>query len=442
MTTIPNKQIHIIAGGTSLPIAPHLSICAEAFGTVGHQLKALCEDLIPQMDTTLHLTRMAGGGDGAPRSNSDVEHLLKKLVSDTTTRVIIMPVALCDFEPQWFVQKDKSFLPRNKDVPRIRTKDGEVLMKLVPAKKLLPTIRNGGPDHDWPVRKDIFLVGFSTTADANETIMYRRGLEKLKNAGANLILANDIHTGAHCVIAPEETFYHLTHDRRGTLQGLVEMIALRTHLTFTRSSVVAGEPISWFDARVPHNLRRVVDHMIARTAYKAVGGKTAGHFAVKVDDTTFLTSRRKSNFNLLEKTGLVLVTTDAPDTTMLYGSESVTAYGGKPSVGGQSQRIVFKDHPGYDCIVHAHIPMRPGSLVPVRSQREYECGSHECGKNTSNGLKEFAPGLKAVMLDGHGPNIVFKRDVSSDTVIKFIEDNFDLTQKTGMQAWDGVGEGA
>jgi hypothetical protein len=267
--------------------------------------------------------------------------------------------------------------------------------------------------------------------------MYRRALEKLKNAGANLMFANDIRTGACFVVAPEETYYHMTHQRDEALKGLVEMVMLRTNLTFTRSSVVAGDPVAWSDARVPENLRAVVNHMIMRGAYKPFGGKTAGHFAVKLDDTHFLTSRRKSNFNDLEHVGLVEVTTDSPDSTMLYGSEWVYARGGKPSVGGQSQRIVFRDHPGYDCIAHAHVPIKPNSAVNVVSQREYECGSHECGKNTSNGLVEMAPGIKAVMLDGHGPNVVFGRSTPAADVIAFIEENFDLTRKTGMQSWDG-----
>ena len=64
------------------------------------------------------------------------------------------------------------------------------------------------------------------------------------------------------------------------------------------------------------------------------------------------------------------------------------------------------------------------------SQREYECGSHECGRNTSRGLKKFG-NLSAVYLDQHGPNIVFHRSIDSQEVINFIEANFDLELKTG-----------
>jgi hypothetical protein len=39
--------------------------------------------------------------------------------------------------------------------------------------------------------------------------------------------------------------------------------------------------------------------------------------------------------------------------------------------------------------------------------------------------------LKAVMLNNHGPNIVFNKNTDPQEVIDFIERNFDLSQKTG-----------
>jgi hypothetical protein len=132
---------------------------------------------------------------------------------------------------------------------------------------------------------------------------------------------------------------------------------------------------------------------------------------------------RKTNYNQLEE--LVLVHAN--------GDNEVWSQGGKPSVGGQSQRIVFKEHPGMDCIVHFHCPPKPTAKLSVRDQAPYECGSHECGKNTSAGLREEEAGIKCVYLDNHGPNIVFNRNIDPERVIKFIEENFDLTKST-----DGV----
>jgi hypothetical protein len=244
----------------------------------------------------------------------------------------------------------------------------------------------------------------------------------LKGASCNLVLCNDIKTRLNMVITPEEARYHETTDREEALRGLVEMAYLRSQLTFTQSTVVAGERVSWSSAEVPSALRAVVSYCVGRGAYKPFNGATVGHFAAKIDDQNFLTSIRKSNFNDIETNGLVRIKTDGPDT--------VLAFGAKPSVGGQSQRIVFKDHPDCDCIIHFHCPIKDGSQVPTASQREYECGSHQCGKNTSDNLKKFG-NLYAVYLEQHGPNIVFNRNINPQEVIDFIEANFDLSDKTG-----------
>jgi hypothetical protein len=196
----------------------------------------------------------------------------------------------------------------------------------------------------------------------------------------------------------------------------------RSKLTFTRSEVKPGSTISWtHDSRIPDTLRTVVNHCIKRGAYKPFEGKTVGHFAVKVADDQIVTSIRKSNFNELDKTGMVLIETVGPN--------QVVAHGAKPSVGGQSQRIIFEEHPDLDCIVHFHCPLRSPGAVSTRPQRPFECGSHECGKNTSDGLEAYGS-LKAVMLDQHGPNIVFNRDIDPNVVIDFIETHWDLERST------------
>jgi len=117
--------------------------------------------------------------------------------------------------------------------------------------------------------------------------------------------------------------------------------------------------------------------------------------------------------------------------------DEVIAHGFRPSVGGQSQRIIFKEHPELDCIVHFHCPVKEeykDKVVPVKEQWPNECGSHQCGKNTSNGLKEVDVNghkISVVYLDDHGPNIVFNRSVPAESVIGFIDKHFDLGQKTG-----------
>lgn len=404
-----NKRVHIISGGTINKVRPHFALAAPAYGSVGRVLEKLAQEQFPTMDVILHQTRMAGGRRNL-ETVEDVARLVEGLKDDPLTKVIIMSAAIADFEGTVNVPSG-----------RLKTSDGDLTMQLTPSKKIIDGIRNI-PNKGGAVRKDIFLVSFKATAGATGQEQYESALHNLKRSSSNLVFANDVENHRMMVVTPEEARYHETTNRHEALRGLVEMTELRSHLTFTRSTVIAGEPVSWSSSLVPDSLRKVVDHCIHGGAYKLFHGATVGHFAVKLDDTTFLTSRRKTNFNRLDEIGLVRIETDGPD--------SVVAYGSKPSVGGQSQRSIFKEHPGMDCIAHFHCPIREGSSVPIVSQREFECGSHECGQNTSRGLSQFGA-IKAVYLDQHGPNIVFPRDIDPQIVIDFIEANFDLTKKTG-----------
>lgn len=408
------KRIAIIGGGTISHVRSHLAIASLAYGTTARRLEKLCQEIIPEMATDLYLTRMAGGNHPffahVPRleTNEDVRRLTEQLVSNTAVKIIFFNAAMVDWNLQVLDgQTNGKYQPR----PDKASYHHRGLLKR--ADKVIESIRSE--------RKDLFLIGFKQTEDLTEDEQYIKGLELCKTASCNLVFANDVVNHRNMVITPEEARYHVG-ERFKALRGLVTMAKLRSHLTFTRSTVVSGEPVAWDSDLVPSSLRTVVDFLIGQNAYKPFQGATVGHFAVKIDDNTFLTSQRRTNFNDLAEIGLVKVETDGPDT--------VVAYGSKPSVGGQSQRLVFKEHPGNDCIVHFHCPIMEGSDVPVRSQYEFECGSHECGKNMSDGLKDYGY-LKAVYLDEHGPNIVFNRDADPNEIIGFIVKNFDLTKKTG-----------
>jgi hypothetical protein len=340
-------------------------------------------------------------------TNEDVERRIDEVIADDQTKIIFFSIAMCDFKACLDGKESDKYAPRPSSKCTHR-------LTLIPTEKIIQKIRKE--------RKDIFLVGFKSTAGLTEDEQYIAGLNLCKEASCNLVLANDTKTRVNMVITPEEARYHVTTNRTEALEGLVEMTSLRSHLTFTRSTVISGQSVPWNSYRVPVTLRAVVDHCIERGAYKPFRGATVGHFAHKIDETTFLTSIRRTNFNDLSETGLVEIETDGPDTVMAYGS--------KPSVGGQSQRIVFHEHADYDCIVHFHCPIKEGSEVPIASQYEFECGSHECGQNTSNNLKKFG-NLSAVYLEEHGPNIVFNKNIDPREVMQFIDDNFDLSKKTG-----------
>lgn len=414
------KKIYILGGGTYFHVRNHLSISVPAFGKTAKAIKALMDSAITvgglsgEYETHLVLTQMADSNSKLV-TNDDVAKFIDQLVLDPSTAGIVFNVALVDFEGE--IDGVKS----GKYAERLQSRAGEVTMKLTPAEKIVGRIRK--------TRKDIFAVGFKTTCNADDVTQYSRGLKLLKDNSLNLVLANDTGTRQNVIIAPEESRYCVTKDRNEVLVFLVKMFIARMQCSFTRSTVVDGDAVPWNSPLIPENLRVVVNHCIDAGAYKPFQGKTVGHFAVKSDDSTILTSIRKSNFNNLDKTGLVKIESSGPD--------SVVAHGFKPSVGGQSQRIIFKEHQGLDCIVHFHCPVKDNApdLIPHRSQWQNECGSHECGQNTSDGLQQFNLGdgqrVKAVFLNDHGPNIVFSRSTDPQKVIDFIDRNFDLGAKTG-----------
>lgn len=401
------KNIHIFGGGTVAHIANHFAVCAPAYGNTAEQIEKIIWDYegFDNADTRLELTKMAGG---RLETDEDIAARTEELKKDPNTKIIFFNCALVDYKPT------RSF---DKHSHRIDTrKHPKIAVDFTAAEKIIPNIRTG--------RKDIFLVGFKTTCGATKQEMYERGLRLCKEGSVNLVLVNDTKTRWNMIVTPEEAAYHETDDREEVLRQLVDMTYYRSQLTFTQSTVIAGEPVKWSDSRVPESLRTVVNYCIKGNAYKVFNGGTVGHFATKLSDTEFLTSIRKSNFNNLEDIGLVYVKTDGPDT--------VLAYGAKPSVGGQSQRIIFREHEGYDCVVHFHSPLKEIHVDPIMvvSQREVECGSHQCGRQTSKYLKQFG-NLKCVMLDKHGPNIIFNKNIDPQEVINFIDRNFDLTKKTG-----------
>lgn len=405
-----NKKVVVLGGGTVVHVANHFAIGMMAYGNTARRIAQLHAG--GKLDVVTHLTKMAGGA--SLETNEDVSKLVDDIVADESVKIVYFNVAMSDFVPTKLSSNGEvSRQGFGKYEQRLSSKF-EYELSLSPAEKVLKKIR--------AKRKDIFLVAFKTTCGATENEQYIAGLNLLKQNSCNLVLANDTKTRTNMIITPEEARYHVTTNREQALENLVEMTLLRSHLTFTRSTVVAGIPVAWDSPLIPATLRKVVEHCVARGAYKVFRGATVGHFAFQLSPTQFLTSIRKSNFNDIAKHGLVLIKTDGPD--------SVIAYGAKPSVGGQSQRIVFSEHPEYNCIVHFHCPIRSGSLVKTVSQREYECGSHECGQNTSNGLTQFGP-LSAVYLENHGPNIVFHDSIDPQLVVKFIEENFDLEGKTG-----------
>lgn len=414
------RTVNIFGGGTFSHVRAHLALAAPAFGETARRLSKIMgvvEGADPERrEVRLHLTKMADHTSTLV-TNEDVDARITTLLADPATGTIVLNAALCDYDGM--VTGDLVG-HSGKYAERLRTDGGDRMMRLTPAPKLLSNIRKE--------RKDVFLVAFKTTAGATPEQQYSRALHLLKANSVNLVLANDLITRHNMIVTPEEFHYDYGEDRTTALVELAYMTSRRSRNTFTRSTVVSPDAYPWDGDAVPANLRAVVEHCIARGAYKPFRGATVGHFAARIPgDQTLLTSRRKDDFNFLPERGMVLCD---------YGDgDTVSARGGKPSVGGMSQRIIFREHRDKDCIVHFHSPLRPDAPDAERiggaEQQWVECGSHQCGQQTSDTLTEVFPGIAATHLRGHGPNIVFSKDVPAERVIQFIEANWALEEKTG-----------
>ncbi len=435
------KKIHVLGGGTLFHVRPHLALSAPAGGKTARAIARMItywpNPLFEGMEVCLHLTKM-GSPDSKIETNSDVEKLVEKIVADPESKMVFFSVAMCDFEG--FIKDTSSSGSRmdfdgivytntdsGKDQPRLQTrqtdgKSASYLMSLYPAAKIISKIRE--------TRKDIFLVGFKTTAGATEDDQFDAGLRLCKEAHCNLVIANDVHTRVNMIITPEQARYSVTTDRERVLSDLVEMAGLRSKGTFARCKIEEGELVEFGSEEVPEALRKVVSFCVEKGAYQPFNGKCVGHFAVRKPDGSVLCSIRRSNYN----DGIKLV-------RMITLNERETiAYGARPSAGSRSQWIMFNKNPDLDCVVHFHCPLKRGSFLSTRVQRNFECGSNECGYNTAAGLVPVSDDgmIYAVMLDNHGPNILFNSNVDPERVIAFIDENFDLSKTTRGYTTDKV----
>ena len=407
------KKIAIIGGGTFAPIRNHLALCAPAFGTTADNLGLLIDEVsrelkMGQQDVRIHKTAMAGGHREF-RTNEDVSGLLDELISDENVGTIILNVAFCDFEP---IDELAGF-----HGPRLKTSLGNRILHIRPSDKIIDKIRR--------VRPDIFLVGFKTTTNASTNEQFLSGLKMMKRSKCNLVLANDTVTRQNMIITPEESKYCITEDRNKVLTELVNMTLLRNNLTYTRTNFILQENIPL--NRLPKSFTKVLQYLVDNGGFIENNGNgfTPGHFGVCNGSLkhVFYSSQRKVNHNDVFKNGMTMVGVRKSGRIDAYGSH-------KPSVGARSQKLLFDEYPDYDCIVHIHTPLKDGHHdIGWAAQRPFQCGSLECGMNTLQGMTDIEDGIKAVFLEKHGPNILFKSSIDPQKVIDFIDNNFKLGTK-------------
>ena len=309
MTSIPeNKRIAIIGGGTNTYISNHLALSAPAYGTTAkHLYQKFLNHSDNKMDVELCLTKMADPSQDYLDTPEDVEALVDELIADHDTRVIIFNVAMVDYKPTYLQEWRTEDKTLGEDVNifgkyrrRISTTGTPVIdLELKPYDKIINKIRKE--------RKDILLVGFKTTCGSTKEEQFHKGLKLCKDSSANIVFVNDVDKNRinnlnnllkekenlesilplqHSIsinlstiekeiqalqnnglVTPEESSYWY-NTRDEALDALVQMVLDRSHLHFTRSTVVDSETISWDSELIPESFRTIFNYLKDAGAYK------------------------------------------------------------------------------------------------------------------------------------------------------------------------------
>jgi phosphopantothenoylcysteine synthetase/decarboxylase len=202
--------IHIIGGGTFSHVRSHLALSAPAFGTTARRIHSLLSGET-DFETYLWLTKMAGGHQ--LETNQDVSKLLDGFLGVPQTKVIFFNVAMTDFEGSILDDFEKE-TDSGKYETRLKTSEGIRQMLLIPADKVITTIKQKRPD--------VFLVGFKTTCNADFAEQHKAGSKLLRDAKCDLVLANDVGTRENMLLTSTE-LYAQTTDRAEAIEDLVKL---------------------------------------------------------------------------------------------------------------------------------------------------------------------------------------------------------------------------
>ena len=193
------SKVHIYSGGTFSPIRNHLGLDAKAFGNTGRKL----QQMIPF--SQLHLTKMADNKSEL-ETNDDVQNHLESILKDPFVKCIVMNAALCDYTGQ--IDDVKS----GPHAQRLNSRDGEINIKLTPAPKIIPIIKEKRPD--------IMVVGFKTvTGDDIDTMIM-----KAERMNVDIVFINDTLSRVNYIYQDGKITGRYPEDRKEMLEQLAKQI--------------------------------------------------------------------------------------------------------------------------------------------------------------------------------------------------------------------------
>lgn len=200
-----STSILILGGGTFYHVRNHLSIATPAFGTTARWLHKHLEG------SDLVLTKMAEVSSSL-ETNEDVRKVINTYLEEETLQIIIMNIALCDYEGKIGV------VHSGKHAQRLQSREGQQLMELTPSNKLIASIKEKRPD--------VFLVGFKTTTNFTPQEQQIAASRMLSEANVDLVLANDTTTRYNLLINAKNECLITSKDRMNVLNELITQLKI------------------------------------------------------------------------------------------------------------------------------------------------------------------------------------------------------------------------
>ena len=203
------KIFHVVGGGTVNYVRSHMAISAPAYGGTARQIDTQLKEM--GANTQLHLTKMACAGQSKLETNDDIAQLVDELLADPETAAIVFNPAITDFNGKI------GDVESGKYAERLRSRESVgAHIEISMADKIVPRIKERRPD--------VKLVSFKTTTHVDEDTQYQRGLEQLKGAKSDFVLANDTGTRLNMVLNKTGDILVQTHRRELALQVLSDAL--------------------------------------------------------------------------------------------------------------------------------------------------------------------------------------------------------------------------
>lgn len=202
-------KVVIFSGGTMVHIRPHLSVCAPAFGKVGHEIEQALYDwyakhinafetfleeelnygniLNLSAETITHYQTRMADSESPIITNDDLAGYLDEVLADKSVKCIVMAAAVCDYEPDKMETITGCMIDNHVDFgkkyPRLHDVR-QITVRMKQTDKLVDRIKQ--------CRPDIKLISFKTTSDETIEELIGKCSKNERRNDSDIVFGNDI----------------------------------------------------------------------------------------------------------------------------------------------------------------------------------------------------------------------------------------------------------